>query len=205
MLGLLAGLLIGGLLPSFAAAAEDHDTARLLVDAALRDTQQMFTEPQLSRTEASERLRALLDRYVDLPRVGRDSLGSYWRRASADQQAGFLALFERFITAGYAGSVAKLGAIRFGPATVVESGDGVTVVQSDLQYATGETQPVLFMVGQSEDGSYRVVDVVAAAISMSKLLGADFGAVIRNNGGRFDALIDALQTKVSITQAASSP
>jgi len=203
-LGLLVGLLIGGTASGFAAAPDNED-ARRLVDAALVDTQRVLTEPQLSRAEIAQRLRGLLDRYVDMPRVGRDSLGAYWRHATQEQQAGFLALFESFLTAGYSGSVAKLGAIRFGPTSVVDSGDGITVVQADVEVSSGEKCPVLFMVGQSDDGSYRVVDVVAAAISLSKLLSADFGAVLRNNGGRVDALIDALEHKLSVTQAAGTP
>jgi phospholipid transport system substrate-binding protein len=204
-LGLLAGLLIGGTMPGLAAAAEDHEGARRLVDAALEDTLQVFAAPQLSRAEMTQRLRALLDRYVDLPRVGRDSLGAYWRHATQEQQAGFLALFESFLATGYSGSVVKLGAIRFGPTSIVDRGDGVTVVQTDAQIGGGEMHPVLFVVGQSDDGSYRVVDVVAAAISMSKLLNADFGAVLRSNGGRLDALIDALEHKLSVTQASGTP
>lgn len=201
ILGLLAGLLIGGIVPGFAAAADDHEGARRLVDAALEDTRQVFAEPELSRAEIAQRLRALLDRYVDLPRVGRDSLGAYWRRATQEQQAGFLALFESFLAAGYSGSMVKLGNIQFGPSSVIDSADDVTVVQTDVQVAAGDKLPVLFMVGRADDGSYRVVDVVAAAISMSKLLSADFGAVLRTNGGRFDALIDALEQKLSVTQA----
>jgi phospholipid transport system substrate-binding protein len=201
ILGLLAGLLIGGLVPGFAAAAEDHDGARRLVDAALEDTKQVFAAPELSRAEIAQRLRALLDRYLDLPRIGRDSLGAYWRRATPEQQAGFLALFENFLAAGYSGSMVKLGGIQFGPSMVIDSADDVTVIQTDVQVAAGDKLPVLFMVGRAEDGSYRVVDVVAAAISLSRLLSADFGAVLRTNGGRFDALIDALEQKLSVTQA----
>jgi phospholipid transport system substrate-binding protein len=59
---------------------------------------------------------------------------------------------------------------------------------------------VLFLVGRADDGSYRVVDVIAAAISMSKLLSADFSAVLHSNGGRFDALIDALQQKLAVIE-----
>jgi phospholipid transport system substrate-binding protein len=201
ILGLLVGLLIGGIGPAGAAPAEGSEAAQRLVDAAIQDTTRLLGEPQLSQAETAQRLRALLDRYVDLPRVGRDSLGAYWRHASPEQQAGFLALFESFLATGYSGSVAKMGTIHFGPTTIVERADGITVVRTDVQVTGGDVHPVLFMVGQCEDGSYRVVDVVAAAISMSKLLNADFGAVLRTNGGRFDALMDALQSKVAATPA----
>jgi phospholipid transport system substrate-binding protein len=200
ILGLLVGLLVGGMGPAGAAPADGGEAQRL-VDAAIHDTTQLLGEAQLSQAETAQRLRTLLDRYVDLPRVGRDSLGSYWRRASVEQQAGFLALFESFLAAGYSGSVAKMGTLHFGPTVIVERADGVTVVRTDVQVSGGDVHPVLFMVGQCDDGSYRVVDVVAAAISMSKLLNADFGAVLRNNGGRFEALMDALENKVAATPA----
>ncbi|MEJ0068622.1 MAG: ABC transporter substrate-binding protein [Pseudomonadota bacterium] len=202
--GSLIGLLIGWAPPGLAANEASSDPARQLVDAAIQDSLQVVGAPQLSRSDATERLRTLLDRYVDLPRVGRETLGTYWRRASAEQQAGFLALFESFLAVGYSSSVAKLGAIRFGPTSVVERADDLTVIQSDVQLGDGGACPVLFLVGRSDDGSYRVVDVIAAAISMSKLLSADFGAVLRSNGGRFDALIDALQQKLATTVPVSA-
>jgi phospholipid transport system substrate-binding protein len=202
---LLFGLMVGWAAPGFAATDEAGDAARRPVDAAIQDTVQVLGAPATSRSDATERLRTLLDRYVDLPRIGRDSLGTYWRRATAEQQAGFLALFESFLAAGYSSSVAKLGAIRFGPTTVVESGDGLTAIQSDVQLGDGTSAPVLFLVGRSADGSYRVVDVIAAAISLSKLLSADFGAVLRSNGGQVDALINALQQKLTVTEAATRP
>lgn len=198
ILGLLAGLLISSA-PSVAATADGPEPAVKLVDAAIQDTLQLLGTSQLTRAEAIQRLRTLLDRYVDLPRVGRDSLGSYWHHASTEQQAGFLALFESFLADGYSGSVVKMGSLHFGQPTVVEHAGDVTVVRTDVELSGGGAVPVLFMVGQCDDGSYRVVDVVAAAISMSKLFNADFGAVLRNNGGRFDALIDALGRKVSAT------
>jgi phospholipid transport system substrate-binding protein len=201
ILGLLAGLLIGSV-PSVAATAEGPEPAVKLVDAAIQDTLQLLGTAQLTRAEATQRLRTLLDRYVDMPRVGRDSLGSYWRHASPEQQAGFLALFESFLADGYSGSVVKMGSLHFGQPSVVEHVGDVTVVRTDVELSGGGAVPVLFMVGRCDDGSYRVVDVVAAAISMSKLFNADFGAVLRNNGGRVDALIDALEHKVSAAPVA---
>jgi phospholipid transport system substrate-binding protein len=191
------GLALAGSAVARADAAQDP--AQSVVEAALQDTVRVFAEPQLSRAETAARLRALLDHYVDLPRVGRDSLGAHWRRASADQQAAFLGLFESFLCAGYSGSVAKLGGVRFGPTSVVERGNGFTVVRAELLDPDGPGLPVLFMVGRSDDGDYRILDVVAAAISFSKLLSADFGGVLRANGGQFDALIHAIERKLATT------
>jgi phospholipid transport system substrate-binding protein len=195
---LAALLALAGIGTADAQAATE--TPENVVQAALRDTAQVFGQGQLSRAEASERLRGLIDHYVDLPRVGRDSLGAHWRHATPEQQAVFLALFENFLCSGYSGSVVKLGGtLEFGPTSVVERDDAVTVVRTEVQLADGSRHGVLFMVGRSDDGSYRIMDVVAAAISMSKLLSADFSAVLRTNGGQFDALIGALERKLTVT------
>jgi phospholipid transport system substrate-binding protein len=182
-----------------ARAAPTADPAQRVVDAALQDTAQVFGQASLSRAAAAAGLRALLDQYVDLPRVGRVSLGAHWRHATPEQQAAFLTVFERFLCAGYSGSVTKMGGLRFGPTAVVERDDNVTVVRTEVQMAEGPGQPVFFVVGQSDDGSYRIMDVVAAAISLSRLLSADFGAVLRGNGGQVGALIEALEHKVELT------
>ncbi len=199
----LAALALGLASAGSAPAATADDPAQRLVEAALQDTVQLFGEAPASRAERAQRLRTLLDRYVDLPRIGRDSLGAHWRRATPEQQGAFLVLFEDLLSATYSASssAAKVGSLRFGTPAVVERDDAVTVVRSDLQMSEGAPLPVLFMVGRSEDGAYRITDVVAAAISMSRLFSADFVAVLRSNGGQFNALIDAMAHKVSATSA----
>jgi len=202
LVGTVAALGVGLIGLGAARAAPGEDPAQRVVDAALHDTLQVFGgQAALSREEATVRLRGLLDHYVDLPRVGRDSLGAHWRRASSEQQAAFLAVFERFLCVGYSGSAMRVGALRFGPTAVVDRDASVTVVRTDAQLSDGSAQPVLFMVGRSNDGSYRITDVVAAAISMSRLFSADFVAVLHNNGGQFDALIDALTNKLATANA----
>jgi len=203
--GWLAGaaivLVLGLAGPRAAHAAPGADPAQRLVDAALQDTLQVFGQTPMTRDEASAKLRRLLDQYVDLPRIGRDSLGAHWRRATAEQQAAFLDVFERFLCVGYSDSAMRFGGLRFGPTAVVERDDGATVVRADAQLSDGSAQPVLFVVGRSDDGTYRIMDVIAAAISMSRLLSADFVAVLHSNGGQFDALIGALANKASATAA----
>lgn len=182
---------------SSARADEPADPAIRLVSAALAETGKVFADPQQTRAQATDRLRSLIEHYVDLPRVGQESLGAYWRRATPEQQTAFVALVERFLANGYSGSVSKFGGLRFGAPAVTDRSDAATVVRTDVQVPDGTVYPVLFTVARGDDGSWRVTDVVAAAISMSKLLSADFGAFLRSNGGRFDALLDALEHRVA--------
>jgi phospholipid transport system substrate-binding protein len=195
----IAAVALAGLATARAAPADDP--AQRVVDAALHDTEQLFGHTPLPSAETTAGLRALLDQYVDLPRVGRHSLGAHWRRATPEQQAAFLTVFESFLCAGYAAPMSKLGGLRFGPTAVVERDDSVTVVRTEVQLDEGPGQPVLFVVGQSDDGSHRIMDVIAAAISLSRLLSADFGGFLRSHGGQLGALIEALEHKVELTSA----
>ncbi len=195
----MAGAALAILLAWTHARADEPEPAVKLVSAALADTGKVFADPTQTRAEATARLRELIDHYVDLPRVGQDSLGAHWRRATPEQQAAFVALFERFLANGYSGSVAKLGGLRFGTPTVTERAGRATGVKVEVTTSDGGVYPVLFAVACGDDGSCRVSDVVAGPISMSRLLGDDFGAFLRANDGRFDALLAALDKRVAAT------
>ncbi len=191
------GLVLAGF--GVARAAPAADPAQQVVDAAIADVTQIFGQPSLTRADAAAQLRTLLDRYVDLPRIGRDSVGAHWRRAAPEQQAAFLTLFESFLCAGYSGSVTRFGSVLFGPTVIVETSDATTVVRTDALVIDSPPQPVFFTVGRAEDGAWRITDVVAASISFTRLLSADFGAVLRTNGGEFRALIELLERKLAAT------
>lgn len=197
----MAGAALALLLAWTSARADEppagpSDGAIRLVNAALADTSQVFADPQQTRAEATAKLRGLIEHYVDLPRVGQDSLGGHWRRATPEQQAAFVGVFERFLAHGYSGSVAKVGGLRFGTPAVTERANDVAMVRAEVELSDGAL-PVLFAVARADDGSHRITDVIAAGISMSRLLSADFGAYLRSNGGRFDALLDALERRVA--------
>src|SRR5215813_362872 len=93
----MAGAALAMFLAWTHARAEEPDPAIQLVNAALAETGKLFADPSQPRAQAAARLRELLEHYVDLARVGQQSLGAYWRKATPEQQAAFVGLFERFI------------------------------------------------------------------------------------------------------------
>lgn len=50
---------------------------------------------------------------------------------------------------------------------------------------------------RDEKGSFKIIDVTVSGISMSVTQRDEFTAVINQNGGRVQGLIDALRRKVS--------
>jgi phospholipid transport system substrate-binding protein len=208
--GALAMLLVG--LP-FAARAEAPtvpaagEAPAQFVDIALHETLSALATPSEAAPSRSERLRAVLIRYFDVAEVGRNSVGPAWQLVAPAQQADFLATFESFLVASYVGALGRASDLSFGPSHVIvasaaepavaKAAIARTLVRVDVLSAEGPPHPVLIALSRADDGSYRIVDVSAEAVSLGRLLSADFGAFLRRNGGRLDALVTVLRDKIA--------
>ena len=192
----LAGALLIGA-AGRARAADEAEAARLLVDRAMADTSAALAEPHASTTERNQRLRDVVDRYIDVASLGRGSVGAVWQRTEPGQQDGFIAEFKKFLFVSYVGSMARAEAPRFAPATVVEADGRRALVRTEVRSGEGPPCPVLFTVVHGDDGGERITDIAAQGISLRTTLVADFGAFLSRSGGRIEALIDRLREKIA--------
>ena len=197
---LLAGALLV-ILPSAARADDVSDGARQLVDSAMADTVAALAAPAGATGERDDRLRALVDRYVDVTALGRSAVGGFWQHAEPGQRDGFLTEFRSFLLVSYVGSMARAEQLRFAPATVIEADQHRALVRTEIRAADGPPHPILITVTCADDGRQRITDVAAQGISLRAVLIADFGAFLRRNGGRFEALIDNLRAKIAAHHA----
>jgi phospholipid transport system substrate-binding protein len=209
--GALAALLL--LMPLTTAAAPPSerpapDDPAALVDVALAETVAALAPTTNAGAEAgaparAERLRAVLTRYFDVAQLGRNSVGAGWKLVAPAQQADFLATFESFLATGYVDSLGHAGDLRFSPARVIAAPDlgdvdARTMVRVDVRVGDEPPSKVLVALSRGDDGCYRIVDVTAESISLGRVLAADFGAFLKRNGGRLEALVAALHDKIAI-------
>ena len=205
----LVGVLLSLAVVGLALAEDGSEPARRVAEAAIAAGVQAFakpdpSQPELSGPEAQRRLRVLIDQHVDIPRIARSILGRHWRAAATEQQDTFLALFETYLINAFAGAAANMAGVTFGPVSVIEAGDALTVVRTDMRLAGEPPRPVLIALGRADDGSWRILDVVAEAISLTKTMGADFSAFLRLNGGKLEVLNATLQQRLTVSQAAEA-
>lgn len=128
----------------------------------------------------------------DLPYMGRSALGTHWNQATEEQRQRFLkavataearAYSERF--GQYAGQTLTVG-------KVTNRANGVTVVDSRLNQATG--QPIKL---EWEVRNDRITDVKVEGVSMVMTRRSDFNSYIQNNGGKVDALIAEMEKRAA--------
>jgi phospholipid transport system substrate-binding protein len=195
-------MLVGALLSTTgrAAAAEDE---RALIEQLARAAIATVADRQLSEAERDEHFRTLFVSSFDIPEIGRFVLGRYWRTASAEQQQEFLKLFEdinvltwtkRF--EGYEGEALET----LGQAT--PDGERFSLIESQITRPHGPPIPVRWRLHLGDDGRLRIVDIIVEGVSMAITNRSDYTAALQANGGKLDALLSSMRTKIDQLRAA---
>lgn len=157
----------------------------------------LLTGADVPEDERETRFRALFRESIDVPTTAKFVLGRYWRTATEAQRQRFVELFEDFVVIvylkhfrDYTGEKLEIYGGR-----VNEKGNGA-IVDSEIILTDGPPIRVSWAV-QRQDGGMRIVDIIAEGVSLAITHRSEFGAVIRANGGKVDAIINALQTKTA--------
>lgn len=198
-LALLAGLAVtavGGTVtfPTHAlaqpAAKGAADFVQSLGDRAIA----VLADPKVSDAQAVEVFRDLLNKNFDVGTIGRFVLGRYWNTATAEQRDEYISLFERMIVDVYAQRFNQYAGETFKVTGARPEGERDTVVTSQVLRPTGPPVNVAWRV-RNRDGGFKIIDVVVENVSMSVTQRSEFASVIEQNGGRFEALLDALRQR----------
>ncbi len=194
--GAIVGVLALVWLPASGRADQADAAGAFLLSLTDRAIAELADE-SVPVAERKQRFRQLFNDNFDVPAIGRFVLGRYWRSADKAAQGEFLAVFEdvmvdRFAPqfAGYAGTKFKIGAIR------EVSENNQIMVSSTVAPPNAEAAHVDWRL-RSRDGGFKVLDVVAQGLSMAQTLRSEYGSVLKNSGGKIDALIALLRKRTN--------
>lgn len=152
------------------------------------------------QAQTKQVFRDLLNQNFDLTTIGRFVVGRYWNTASPQQQQQYMQLFERMIIDVYAERFSQYAGETFKVTGGQPTGERDTLVTSQVVRPSGPPVNVSWRV-RNRDGAFKIVDVLVENVSMSQTQRSEFASVIENNGGRFDALLDALRQRTQTAQA----
>ena len=152
---------------------------------------------QLSDQQREAEFRRLLTDGFDVDAISRFVLGRHLRSATNDQRIEYRQLFEDFIVATYArrfrgqtGGEFVVGAIR-------ERTEKRAIVGSEIRRPEGAPLAVDWRLRQ-KGGNWRIIDLMIEGISMAITQRSEFYAVISNNGGHLEVLLQKLREKTQI-------
>jgi phospholipid transport system substrate-binding protein len=142
------------------------------------------------------RFRELFRTDFDSAGIARFVLGRYWRTASPEEQQEFVKLFEDYVVFVYTARLANFGGEALKVRGSRSDGDGV-IVSTDV-ISPGAASPMRIdwrLV--SENGAYKINDVIVEGISMAVTQRSEFASVVQRNGGQVRGLIAMMREKTA--------
>ncbi len=196
--GLAIAMLLISLAPTAAQAA--NDAGKFLVSFGEQAAEELRNEA-LSPEARERRFRELFRDAVDIPAIGKFILGRHWRRASAQEQSEFLAVFEdaaaQRILPMFTGQSDEYAGKSFDVVDVRRSERqvGHVFVRTRVERPEGPPVEIVWRI-RERDERYKVLDVMLEGISMSLTLRDEYGSVIKQRGSVM-ALVELLRQKVA--------
>jgi len=180
-------------------AAED---ASAFVADLGRQAITIMKDPAISRADRQHRFAALMAEDFDLPKISQFVLGNYWQTASEAERQEFALAFGAFMSNVYSTRFSEYNAGSFKVTTQLVTSPTTTVVSSEItRVSTGEPIDLDWVVAKIP-GSYKVIDITAAGMSLSRAQREEFSSVVHRNGDSVSNLTRLLEMKATEMAAA---
>ncbi|VAV89451.1 hypothetical protein MNBD_ALPHA05-928 [hydrothermal vent metagenome] len=192
--------MIAGVMLTAPALADDE--TEHFIQAVLDEAEPYLDAPD--QETQFDGIQQLVDKYVDMRRVGLFTLGKYARRITPEQKQVYLPLFKEYATGIYQNSLSTYAGERLKVTGSVDRSQRDIIVNSEIINAAPGSQldhmVVHWRVYRSRDGDLTIVDVGADNIWLAIEQLEQFTSIIANNGGPpagIDALIADLKEQLA--------
>lgn len=186
----------GTVAPARAADAEAADKARAFVVELADKTITSLTEDGIDKTERRKRFRVLMLENFAFEGIAKWVLGRYWRRASAEEQAEFLKLFEDLMVVIYADRFAQYSGEKLDVGKGEVRGENDILVHSVINRPEGLKPVDVIWRMRQVDAAFKILDLMVEGLSMGLTQQKEFSSVIRQNGGQIRGLLNELKKRL---------
>jgi len=199
---LAAGLALFGwtAAPSVQASA---DPAAFIEEVSNQAITEMKPAAEETDQERAAKLKPMLEKYFDMPAIAKYMLGSYWRKATPEEQTEFTATLTDFLALAYGKRFSSYTGHEMQVGRVRDEGDGRSTVFSTVKLPNGDPARVDWTIEAVGD-SYKIADVKVEGLSLADTHRQEFASVISSNGGSVSKLIEVLKKKVGSSTASTN-
>jgi len=156
---------------------------------------------KLPLAERLARFRQLFHADFDGPGIARFVLGRYWRSASKEEQQEYLNLFEDYVVFVYGTRLSNFSGEKF-KVRGSRTDENGTIVSTDILHPGGEPPIKVDWRLVSDNGAFKINDVVIEGISMMMTQRSEFASVIQRHGGQIGGLLALMREKTNTASAA---
>ena len=180
-----------------AQASPQVEAANRLIDSMVRDVENYLLADSGDISKRTEKITKLLDTHFDIPGIARFSAGPYWRAANEEERITYTQSMREAMIGTIIRNFDQLSGLRF---TLIDSqakGSRMVLVRGTFRDKAGKRPPVSvgWRVVTPHPAPAKVLDVEIENISMLVTQKQENIAIIRKNGGRFSALIQAMKQR----------
>jgi len=169
-----------------------------LGDKAIR----IISNKQLQSDGRSNAFSALLNDYFDLKTIGRFVLGRSWNAATPQQQAEYQSLFKSLVLQTYADRMTLYTGEGFIVVGTRPESDMDVTVMSQITHPDGSKPTQIDWRIRKKDNRLGVIDVVVEGVSLSVTQKQEYAAIIQNNDGRIEALLQKMREQLKANKTA---
>lgn len=191
---LAAGFVLLGIGAAPVVHASADDPSAFVREVSTKAITELAVTPSATDQDRAAKLKPLLEQYFDMPGIARYMLGSYWRKATPEEQTEFIAALTDFLALSYGKRFASYTGHEMAIGRVRDEGDGHSTVFSVVKLPSGEEARVDWVI-LSNAAPYKISDVKVEGLSLADTHRQEFASVISSNGGSVAALISALKKK----------
>ena len=175
------------------AQAQRVDESVMLVDALVAAIQDL-TENHNSTQDAYAKTDAIINQFFDYESIARFCVGPYWRKASAEQRAQYLAAFRKVLIAQTINNLDNFNSIEYRHQSANAKGKEWVIVNGIIidKTATNPQVAVAWRIRDKEGEPLYIFDLSIENVSMLITQRDENTAIIRQNAGDLDALIARL-------------
>ena len=192
--------IVAGLTAARPAAADPAQDAQTFITDFGHRAIDALTEKNLSDAELIKRFKTLFEEGFDVSYIARSALGRFWPRATDDEKAQYVPLFEDYVVTIYASQFRDYTGQGFTTKSAQVSADGVVTVFSDVMTSDGPPAKLEWII-VNVDGKPKIRDVKIEGVSMITTYRDQFANEILQHDGKIVGLIDALREKTATLHA----
>jgi len=186
------------LLTALPARASDQITAANDVITSMTSQVEVNLETDSGNIEKrTKNITKLLDTHFDLPAIARFAAGPYWRAANQQERIDYVQTMRDVVIGTVVRNFDQLSGLRFTAIDSQAKGDKMVLVRGVFNDSTGKRPPVSvgWRVITPAMAPAKVLDVEIENISMLVTQKQENVTIIRQNEGRFSALIEAMRKR----------
>ena len=156
----------------------------------------IISNKQLSSEQRNAEFSKVLNDSFDLKTIGRFVIGHAWNTATPSQQAEYMDLFKALVIKNYGDRMTLATGENFQVTGIRPESDMDTTVLSQITHPDGSQPTTIDWRVRQKDGKIGVIDVIVEGVSLSVTQRQEYAAVIQNNGGQIDGLLQVMRNQL---------